>query len=239
MYVPRTNREDRPEVLAAYMQAHPFATLVSAGPDGEPWATHLPVVVHPDRGPHGTIEGHLARANRHHEIVRAAAAGPASAARGLVIFTGPEAYVTPSWYPAKAEHGRVVPTWNYVAVHATGNVTLRDEPEWLLEHVGRLTDSRETARPDPWRVTDAPAEFIATQLRAIVGFELHIDRLEGRWKMSQNLSPEDVEGVVAGLSASDRPMDREVAAIVRERAPDQGPSTGTRTEMAPRRSPAS
>lgn len=239
MYVPRTNREDRPEVLAAFMEAHPFAALVSAGPDGDPWATHLPVVLRPDHGPHGMIEGHLARANRHHEIVKAAAEASGREARAMVIFTGPDAYVTPSWYPAKAEHGEVVPTWNYVAVHASGTLTLHEDPEWLLEHVTRLTERSEAERQDPWAVADAPEDYVAAQLRAIVGFELRIDRLEGRWKMSQNRSAEDIRGVVAGLSASDRPMDRQVAAVVRERAPAQDAATDTRSVTAQRGPPDS
>lgn len=219
MYVPRSNREDRPEVLTAFMQAHPFALLVSAGTDGEPWATHLPVVVRAEDGPRGTIEGHLARANPHHQSVRTLAAESGIDPRGMVIFSGPDAYVTPAWYPTKAEHGKVVPTWNYVAVHASGTLTLRDDPQWLLEHVARLTDQSEAGRPHPWAITDAPAEYIESQLGAIVGFELRIDRLDGRWKMSQNRPAADIEGVIVGLADSDRVMDREVAEIVRERAP--------------------
>lgn len=221
MYVPRTNAEDRPEVLVAFMRAHPLATLVSAGPAGELWATHLPVVHDLARGPHGTIEGHVARANPHHELVRAAAAlAPDGAPReSLVIFTGPDAYVTPTWYPGKAEHGREVPTWNYIAVHAYGTLQLREEPEWLLAHVTRLSDQSEAGRPERWAVSDAPAEYIARQLRAIVGFEMEVTRLEARWKMSQNRTPDEIDGVIEGLGASERPMDREVAAIVQERRP--------------------
>lgn len=219
MYIPRSNAESRPEVLVEFMRAHPLAAFVSAGPAGELWATHLPVVVDPTRGSHGVVEGHLARANPHHELIRAAAASGPGAAESLLIFTGPEAYVTPTWYPAKAVDGRVVPTWNYVAVHAYGRVTLHDDPEWLLAHVSRLTDRSEATRPHAWEVTDAPADYVASNLRAIVGFELEISRLEGRWKMSQNRSDDDIDGVVEGLSASERPMDRAVAAIVEERRP--------------------
>jgi transcriptional regulator len=219
MYIPSTNAEDRPEVLAAFMREHPFATLVSAGPSGELWATHLPVVFDPARGARGTIEGHIARANPHHEFVRAAAEQGAAARESLVIFTGPDAYVTPSWYPTKAIHGRVVPTWNYVAVHAYGSLTLREDPAWLLEHVSRLTAQSEAGRAAAWEVSDAPEEYVVGQLKAIVGFELRVTRLEGRWKMSQNRPPADIDGVVAGLEASDRPMDRAVGAIVDERRP--------------------
>jgi transcriptional regulator len=221
MYVPRTNAEDRPEVLADFVRAHPLATLVSAGPAGELWATHLPVVCDPARGPRGTIEGHVARANPHHKLVRAAAAHATDVAprESLVIFTGPDAYISPAWYPSKAEHGKVVPTWNYIAVHAYGTLRLREEPEWLLAHVTRLTNQNEARRPERWTVSDAPDEYIARELQAIVGFELEVTRLEGRWKMSQNRSAEDIDGVVEGLGASERPLDRAVAAIVEERRP--------------------
>lgn len=221
MYIPRTNAEDRPEVLAAFMRAHPFATLVSAGPSGDLWATHLPVVFDPARGSRGVIEGHVARANPHHKLVRAAAEQATAPGESLVIFTGPDAYVTPNWYPSKAEHGRVVPTWNYIAVHVHGSLTLREDPSWLLAHVTRLTTQSEAGRPAPWAVADAPEEYLAGQIKAIVGFELQITRIEGRWKMSQNRPPEDIDGVVEGLAASARPMDREVGAIVDERRPDR------------------
>lgn len=221
MYIPRTNSEDRPEVLAAFMRAHPFATLVSVGPSGELWATHLPVVVDPARGPHGVIEGHVARANPHHELVRTAAEQEAPPRESLVIFTGPDAYVTPTWYPGKAVDGRVVPTWNYIAVHAYGSLTLRDDAAWLRAHVTRLTTQSEAGRPDRWEVSDAPEDYVAGQLGAIVGFELQVTRIEGRWKMSQNRRSEDIDAVVKGLGASERPMDRAVAAIVDERRPDR------------------
>lgn len=221
MYVPRTNAEDRPEVLAAFMRAHPFATLVSAGPAGELWATHLPMVYDAARGLHGTLEGHVARANPHHKLFRATASPSSTDAprESLVIFSGPDAYVTPAWYPSKAEHGRVVPTWNYIAVHAYGTLRLREDPEWLLAHVSRLTDQIEADRTARWAVSDAPADYIARELKAIVGFEMELTRIDARWKMSQNRPPADIDGVVEGLSASERPMDREVAVIVEERRP--------------------
>ena len=221
MYIPRTNAEDRPEVLAAFMRAHPFATLVSAGPSGELWATHLPVVVDPARGPHGVIEGHVARANPHHTLVWAAAEQDTAPRESLIIFTGPDAYVTPSWYPSKAVDGRVVPTWNYIAVHAYGSLTLREDPSWLLAHVTRLTTQSEAGRTEMWEVSDAPEDYMARQLKAIVGFELQITRIEGRWKVSQNRPSEDIDGVVEGLRASERPMDREVGKIVNERRLDR------------------
>lgn len=221
MYVPRTNAEARPEVLAAFMRAHPFATLVSVGPSGDLWATHLPVLFDAARGPRGTIEGHFARANPHHELVRVTPGMETAPRESLVIFTGPDAYVTPSWYPSKAVDGRAVPTWNYIAVHAYGPLTLREEPSWLLAHVTRLTTQSEAGRDRPWEVSDAPDDYVARELRAIVGFEIQITRIKGRWKMSQNLPSTNIRGVVEGLTASERSMDREVGAIVDERRPDR------------------
>lgn len=220
MYIPRTNVEERPEVLAAFMRAHPLATLVSTGPTCELWATHLPVVYDATRGPYGTIGGHVARANPHHELVRAAARSTDGAAReSLVIFTGPDAYITPEWYPGRYEHGREVPTWNYIAVHAYGALELHDDAEWLLAHVTRLAEQSEVSRDSSWSPSAAPADYIARELRAIVGFEMRVTRLEGRWKMSQNRTPEEIDGVVDGLRATERPMDREVADIVEDRRP--------------------
>jgi transcriptional regulator len=173
------------------------------------------------RGLHGTLEGHVARANPHHKLFRATASPSSTDAprESLVIFSGPDAYVTPAWYPSKAEHGRVVPTWNYIAVHAYGTLRLREDPEWLLAHVSRLTDQIEADRTARWAVSDAPADYIARELKAIVGFEMELTRIDARWKMSQNRPPADIDGVVEGLSASERPMDREVAVIVEERRP--------------------
>jgi len=213
MYIPRTNREDRPDVLFDFIEAHSLGALVTADASGEPFATHLPLVVHRGQGPHGTLEGHLARANPHLRHM----AGPDP--RALVIFTGPQAYVTPSWYPGKATHGREVPTWNYVAVHAYATVRLVEDPGWLHRHLDELSARHEAHRPDPWTPSDAPADYVAQLLRGIVGIELAIDGLEGKWKMSQNRTSADIDGVVAGLGASERAEDREVARIVEQRRP--------------------
>lgn len=222
MYIPRTNAEHRPEALAEFMRAHPLAILVSSGPSGELWATHLPVVLDSSRGAYGVIEGHVARANPHHKLVRAVAEAGQGVRESLMIFTGPEAYVTPSWYPGKAVHGREVPTWNYIAVHAYGVLTLQEDPSWLLAHVTRLSDQSEAHRTGPWKVSDAPTDYVMRELKGTVGFELEITRIEGRWKMSQNRTDEEIDGVVRGLRASERPMDREVAEIVEERRPERG-----------------
>jgi transcriptional regulator len=217
MYIPRSYNEDRPEEIAAFIAAHPLAALVTANESAELYATHLPLmhVASPD-GP-GVLEGHFARANPHHKLVR-------DGVEALAIFTGPDAYITPNWYPAKAEHGRVVPTWNYVAVHAYGTLRLIEDPEWMLAHLHRLSDHSEIGRQAPaagahWSVDHAPAEFIAQQMKAVVGIELRIARFEGKWKMSQNRSPEEIDAVVAGLGASPNPSDREVSVIVAKRRP--------------------
>ena len=216
MYIPRSYSEERPEELAAFIGAHPLGALVSSDGSGALFATHLPFLFDVAAGDHGVLTGHLARANPHHRL-------PRGDAEALVIFSGPEAYITPNWYPGRWTHGREVPTWNYIAVHAYGALRFIDDAEWLLPHLRRLTERSETtgvASPEaaPWRVDDAPAEYIAQMMKAIVGVEIRITRLEGKWKMSQNRTPETIAGVITGLSASSKPMDREVADIVAERA---------------------
>jgi transcriptional regulator len=208
VYIPRLNAEPDKAVLHAFIEAHPFATLITAS--GGLFATHLPLVLRPNDGELGTLEGHVARANPHHELA-------AGATDALVIFAGAHAHVTPSWYATKVETGRVVPTWNYVAVHAYGSVTFRDDAEFLHAHVSRLTERHEAARGSEWRTSDPPAEYVSQQLRAIVGVEIAISRLEGKWKMSQNRPAADIDGVVDGLRQSGDPADAEVAAIVEER----------------------
>jgi transcriptional regulator len=193
MYRPSHFREDRPEVLHALIRAHPFAQLVTAGEQGL-MANPLPLLIDPDASPHGTLRGHLARAN---DQVAALSAG----GQALVIFQGPQAYVSPSWYPSKAEHGKVVPTWNYVAVHAWGTARVIDDADWLRRLVEDLTVSREQHRATPWAVGDAPEDFIDTMVKAIVGIEIPVDRIEGKWKVSQNRSEPDRRGVAEGLRA--------------------------------------
>ncbi|WP_198373231.1 FMN-binding negative transcriptional regulator [Roseomonas rosulenta] len=212
MYTPPAFREDRPEVLHAVMRAARLALLVSAAPDGgAPEATHLPLLLDPGEGPHGTLYGHVAKANPQWRSL--AAGGPARA-----IFPGPEAYVSPSHYASKAEHGRVVPTWNYVAVHAIGPVEVVEDAARLHALVSRLTDHHEAPRADPWAVADAPEPFIAGQLKGIVGIVLRIETLIGKRKLSQNRSEADRAGVVAGLHASADPADRAVAAAMQGEA---------------------
>jgi transcriptional regulator len=192
MYIPTSYREERPDEMFAFILANPFGAMVTSR-DGELFATHLPFVVDRFTGARGTLLGHIARANDHHKDA------PAEE-RALVIFTGPDAYITPRWYPSKAEHGKVVPTWNYVAVHAYGTLRFRRDEAFLRRQLELLTTQHEGAGPGAWKVTDAPDEYVAQQLKAIVGLEVEITALEGKWKMSQNRDDADIDGVVAGLA---------------------------------------
>ena len=211
MYIPASNAEHRPEVMCDFIDAHPLGMLVTLS-GGELFATHLPMLLDRARGAHGVLQGHIARANAQHAL-------PAGTADALIIFTGPDAYISPSFYPSKAQHGKVVPTWNYVAVHVYGSVRYIPDREFLRNHVERLTARHEGGRAQPWSVKDAPEEYIDKMLGAIVGVEVEITRLEGKWKMSQNRSAEDIDGVVAGLGASDDARERDVAEIVHARRP--------------------
>ena len=193
MYTPSAFAEARPEVLHALLREHPLASLVSQSSSGLE-AAHLPLLYFPEEGECGVLRGHIARANRQWETMT-----PGSEV--LAIFLGPQHYVSPGWYPSKYEHGKVVPTWNYVAVHAHGRVTVKQEAAWLLENVRALTEAQEAAQERPWSVTDAPPDFIDGLLRAIVGIEIEITRLEGKWKTSQNRGTADRAGVANGLSA--------------------------------------
>lgn len=205
MYVPPAFREDDLPTLHALMRETPLANLVTATDEGL-MATPLPLFLAPDEGPCGTLYGHLARANPQWK--------QQSLGEAMVLFTGPEAYVSPSWYASKEEHGKVVPTWNYIAVHAYGPAEFFDDADRLLEVVTRLTNLHEGRRVAPWAVADAPVDFIRAQLRGIVGLRLPITRIQGKRKMSQNRSAEDRAGVAAGLATSDRNSDREVAALI-------------------------
>ncbi len=205
MYVPRHFKEDRVPELHAAIREIAFGTLVSAGPAGL-IASHVPMLIEPEPAPFGTLLGHIARANPHGAV--------APDTDALAIFLGPNAYITPSWYAAKREHGKVVPTWNYVAVHAYGRLRFFDDPARLLALVTRLTETHETPREAPWAVSDAPADFVRGMLDAIVGFELPLTRLEGKWKMSQNRPAIDRAGVVDGLGREGGPAEAAVAQIM-------------------------
>ncbi|AZO53617.1 MULTISPECIES: FMN-binding negative transcriptional regulator [unclassified Mesorhizobium] len=206
MYTPPAFRDDDRDSLMATIRAARLANLVTATADG-PLATPLPLFLDETEGEHGVIHGHLARANPQWRV-------PAIG-DGLAVFMGPDAYVTPSWYATKQETGKVVPTWNYAAVHAYGPVEFFDDADRLLEVVTRLTNLHEGARDAPrWAVSDAPPDFIQSQLRGIVGLRMPVVRLEGKRKMSQNRNAADRAGVAAGLAASERPSDREVSTLI-------------------------
>ncbi|MCY1510826.1 Protease synthase and sporulation protein PAI 2 [compost metagenome] len=190
MYLPSAFREDSLDVQHDFIRAHPLGVLTTSA-EGGLMANHIPCLLYPE-GPCGVLRLHVARANPQ-------LAELASGRECLVVFHGPQAYVSPSWYPTKAETHKVVPTWNFVAVHAWGVPVIQDDPAWLRAQLDALTDSQEKARVQPWRVDEAPADFIAAQMRVIVGVEIRLSRIEGKWKVSQNRPVADRQGVVEGL----------------------------------------
>ena len=214
MYVPRHFGMADPQVTA-FLAGHTSGQLVTVGPDGRPDATLLPYLLDgPSEGAETPrVIAHLARANEHWQRIT-------DGAPGLFVVTGANAYISPSWYASKREHGRVVPTWNYSAVHLRGTVRVHDDPDWLREVVTRLTDLHEEGRQDRWFVTDAPEAYVAGQLRAIVGVELVIDEVEGKAKLSQNRPLEDRLGTIAGLDAESGTASHEVAAEMRAVTPE-------------------
>jgi len=189
MYIPPAFREDDPAVIRQIMNDTGLATLITATPEGLV-ATPLPLFF-AQEGELGVLYGHVARANPQWSLPVAGEA--------LAIFQGPDAYITPSWYASKGEHGKVVPTWNYIAVHAYGAVEFFEDAQRLHHLVTRLTEQHESQRSEPWAVSDAPADFIKAQLRGIVGLRLAITRIEAKRKLSQNRPAADREGVAAGL----------------------------------------
>ncbi len=204
MYLPAHFSENRSEVLHALMRERPFATLVTQGADGLT-ADHLPLQLTPD----GLLQGHVARAN---PVWREAADTDV-----LAIFHGPQAYVSPSWYPTKRAHGKAVPTWNYVVVHARGRLAVIDDAGWLRGQLDRLVDHHEAGFLEPWRVADAPTDYIDKMLGAVVGIEIAITALSGKWKLSQNQPAANRTGVVAGLGARGSADELQVAALIADR----------------------
>ncbi|WP_341365956.1 FMN-binding negative transcriptional regulator [Yoonia sp. BS5-3] len=207
--------ETRIDVMHALMVAHPFATLVSAATGGLS-ADHVPLVLHVGEGECGVLRGHLAANN----ALFRQTDGPIEV---LSVFQGPQTYVTPSWYASKQEHGKVVPTWNYVVVHARGTLNFTQDTAWLMQHLSDLTAQHESHRAAPWAVTDAPDDFIARQLRHLVGFEISVTDLQGTWKVSQNKALQDWTGVRDGLSAAGDPEAEAISKLVEERARSKAP----------------
>lgn len=205
MYQPSAFKEERIETLHALIRSHPLATLITAGCGGL-LANLVPFTL-VGEGAKGTLRCHVARANDQVEALKAGA-------ETLVLFQGPEAYITPSWYPSKKEHGRVVPTWNYVVVQVRGKPRLIEDPAWIRAQIGHLTSIHEGERAKPWNVSDAPEPYIAGQIKAIVGVEIPVAAIEGKWKASQNRPEADRRGVEAGLR---REGINEMAALVAEK----------------------
>ncbi|AZE92083.1 FMN-binding negative transcriptional regulator [Pseudomonas orientalis] len=206
MYTPRAFALDDLPEIQQLIQHTRLAQLVTVGENGLQ-ASHLPLLLNPDEGPNGTLYGHLAKANPQWRELQ-------NGGEALVIFAGAEAYISPAFYPAKAEHGKVVPTWNYIAVHAYGTPEVFNDAERLLNVVTALTDRHESGRAQPWRVSDAPADYIDGMLKAIVGFALPIERLVGKRKLSQNRNAADMAGVRDGLAASADVRDQTLARFI-------------------------
>lgn len=191
MYQPPHFREERLEIQHGLIQKYPLGLLITAGAGGL-MANPIPFFLAPLASKQGTLQAHLARANP--QLLELG-----SVSECLIVFQGPQDYVTPSWYETKQETGKVVPTWNYITVHAWGRPRLIEDSEWLARHLHELTQHKEQERLAPWEVDDAPASFITSQMKGIVGIEIEIDRLEGKWKVSQNRPEKDRKGVLAGF----------------------------------------
>ena len=204
MYAPHQFREERRDILVAAMRDIQLAAVVTPGPDGLV-ATHVPVVVR-EQAEDLVLEFHVARQNPHWQL---------AGANSLMIFQGPQAYIHPGWYESKAEHGRVVPTWTYVMVHAHGLVEAMQTEDELLSHLNQLTDQNEARREKPWSVQDAPEKYIHGMTRAIVGLRMTVQKLEGSWKLNQHKNEADRTGVISGLSVESDPQANSISALMR------------------------
>src|SRR5450631_2222973 len=208
MYLPAHFAESRSEILHRLIREHPLAVLVTFS-SNELNANHIPFELDSAPAPFGTLRGHVARSNPvWHNFSKDVEA--------LLVFQGPQHYISPSWYPTKKETGKVVPTYNYIVVHAYGTMRVFEDADWLRKFVSGLTDRFEASRAQPWGITDAPEDFVAMQLRAIVGIEIQLTRLIGKWKTSQNRPAADQLGVVAGLRESDDAVAQAMAAAVEQ-----------------------
>jgi transcriptional regulator len=208
MYIPKSFEENRIQILHGFMRAHPFVSLITTGTSGL-IASHVPMVLEAKESEMGTLKGHLSRANPQWREF-------SPEVQALVIFSGPDHYITPSWYEEKRTTGKVVPTWNYAVVHAYGFLKVIEDAQWLRAHLEELVPIHESAFPEPWKVSDAPEEYIVGQAKGIVGLELHIERLEGKWKLNQNRSESDRRGVVEGLDALDTPESLAMKELVKK-----------------------
>jgi transcriptional regulator len=208
MYIPRANKEERVSVLHKLMKDQPFASLITVGSTGL-FASHIPMVLE-QNGAMGQLRGHISRANTQWRDYT-------PSVEALAIFSGPQHYITPNWYLEKQETGKVVPTWNYVVVHAYGCLKVIEDGEWLMTHLASLTNIHEADSPVPWKIGDAPADYIAALTKGIVGLEMTIERLEGKWKVSQNRSEQDRDGVAKGLAELNTSESLEMKALVERR----------------------
>lgn len=211
MYLPRAFAETDPAAIQEFVRQHPLATLVTVGDEGL-CADHIPLILCEDGTGRRFLRGHVARAN---PVWSSIEARPDV----LAVFQDAGRYITPSWYATKAQTGKVVPTWNYAAVHATGKATAIHDPAWLHALLSRLTDVHEASRPVPWQLSDAPPDYVAAQLKAIVGIEIDVVRFAGKWKMSQNRAGHDIDGVVQGLRGAGDPASLSMADEVDRRRP--------------------
>lgn len=209
MYNPRWFKEEKVEVLQAEVNRISFGTIVTAGKSGI-LASQVPMLIDKSRGKLGTLFGHVARGNMQWR-------DSVSDSQGLAVFLGPDAYISPNWYEKKRGTGKVVPTWNYVAIHARGPVIFTNHTETIRQIVTKLTEHHERGSPNPWKVTDAPAEYLAGELKQIVGFEMPIEKIEGKWKLSQNRPEADRENVITNLLERNRPKDAEVSREMKRR----------------------
>jgi transcriptional regulator len=206
MYTPAHFKEDRIDVLHQLIAHHPLGTLITMTADGLN-ANHIPLMVDASRGEFGTLRGHVARSNPVWQTFQADV-------DALVVFQGPDAYISPSWYPGKKEHGKVVPTWNYAVVHAAGTLVIRDDAAWMRAFLNGITDHFESQKSAPWKMSDAPEDYLQTMMRMVVGIEIPIKSLTGKWKVSQNRPAADREGVAKGLVLGQSEAERKMAALV-------------------------
>ncbi|MBN3752493.1 FMN-binding negative transcriptional regulator [Paraburkholderia sp. Tr-20389] len=211
MYVPAHFEENRPETLHRLIADHPLGALVTIGPNGLD-ANHVPFEFDAEKGPHGTLRAHVARGN---PVWQEAAERPDA----LVIFQGPTAYISPTWYPSKHETHRQVPTYNYMVVHAHGRIAVRDDEAFVRGLVARLTRKMEAGEPVPWKMGDAPADFISQMLGAIVGIEIEVTRLTGKWKLGQNKASVDRRGAASALGERGSDAQRAVSEAMLEAPP--------------------
>jgi transcriptional regulator len=212
MYTPRANVESDISTLRQFVRENPLCALITGTLHGLV-ASHIPVVLHEEGAGFGTLRGHVARANSQWQVFD-------TKAEALAIFTGPQHYISASWFPGKKVHGKETPTWNYVAVHIYGRLRCIEDSDWLLEHLTTLTDSNEMTMEVPWKVSDAPRDFIVKKFRGIVGLEMEVSRVEGKWNVNQSRNKEDAHGVMAGLERLATPAGETMSNLIRTRRSD-------------------